>query len=102
MKHSVKLHYKVDPSIKVGDTVKLTDGSALSAESSTADIFTVYPHEDITGSKLTLGEDKAVVLEVNVQDFVLCVDDRWCFNQDLVVQIGKGIFRTNSTMVKKI
>ena len=102
---TAKIKGTINPSIQVGDIVKLIDGSALTHESGDCWIVNSYP--ELTSSDKVLKEIPCTVLEVGIADQV-CVDDYFVkqtnivYIQDIVVQCGNATFRTNSGMVYKL
>lgn len=99
MKRQYKLKSVVNPKIKVGDSVYLIDGSALSNDKSDKEYYIVFAYRELTGRQEKLKEIKATVLETNITDNILTGSIGIAYIQDITVQIGDAVFRTCSGMV---
>jgi hypothetical protein len=89
----------INTSIKIGDKVKVYDGSSLSAIGHDEEVYIVYPYPAITGSKSKLQDMIGTVVEINRPYYCSACFNNKLYRCDLVIQLGEGKFRTNSTMV---
>jgi len=100
-KSSLKLVKYKNPQIKVGDKIKLIDGSALSHITEKGDFYIIHSYRKLTGSDLSLEDIVGKVVKTNVKN-------RGCFGafdiyvQDIVVKLGKAKFRTCSQFVEVV
>lgn len=102
-KISTKIYKYINPAIKVGDRVKMIDGSGLSVVGVNDDVYIVYDYPHITGLRLPLEELVAEVLEIGVDDYAIASSiPSKAYLQDIVIQIGEGKFRTCSSFVSHI
>lgn len=103
-----KINKDIDPSILVGDTVCLVDGSALSLKSDDKLPFTeysiIYSYPKITGDYHDLRFIKGTVTKVGIKNRLIHSGFDWCccYLQDIIVKLGNAEFRTNSSMVQKV
>lgn len=103
--HTIKEY--IDPEIKVGDIVRVTDGSTLSTKDTskyTEDLYIVYDYPELTGSNLPIKELDAIVIETGVKDKVIVTSINFhvfIYKQDIVLQIGETEFRCASQLVTK-
>lgn len=103
MKKTFTIRVYKDNNLKVGDKVRLVDGSGFtSIEDNTREVYIVVAYPNLTGSDVVLKELVAEVTEINITDKVCkgVLDN--VYLQDIVVKIGEGFFRTSSGMVKSI
>jgi len=97
-------HY-IDPTIKVGDIVRLIDGSALTHEEKKCHIVFSYPK--LTGIHKKLKFIDCIVLKVNITNKI-AIDPSFTRNtkivylQDIKIKCGNAVFRTSSGMVSKV
>jgi len=88
----------INKDIKVGDTVYLKDGSALT-DIKGVERYIVHAYKDITGIDLPLKQIPAEVIEIDQQ---YACDGYSCYYlQDIKIKVGKGLFRTASKFVFK-
>lgn len=105
MKKSFELFTYVDEKIKIGDRVKLFDGSALSLKedeqySNNEDHHIVFGYPNL-GFDLPLKEYSFVVLETNIKNRVGGGSDDFKYLQDIIVECNGIKFRTASKFVKQ-
>ena len=95
-----------DLSISVGDSVFLTDGSALSLKSDDKFRFEKYyivdSYPKITGDYHDLKNIKGTVTKVGIKNRIIYSGFSWCYVQDIIVKVGNAEFRTASKMVTKV
>ena len=106
MKKSFELFTYVDKKIKIGDRVKLIDGSALSLKegesySNNEDHYIVFEYPKL-GFDLPLKEYLFVVLETNIKNRVGGGGNEFKYLQDIIVECNGIKFRTASKFVKTI
>ena len=105
MKGSFQFTTHIDKSIKVGDKVWLSNGSAVSCDTrengQQIRLFINFKYRMLTGSDDKLRDMIGEVIEVDVKDRVFMGEDFACL-QDIVIRLGTGIFRTPSKFVKKV
>ena len=97
----VQVHFHVNDNIKIGDNVKLFDGSAVTyIEPTLETIYIVNAYSELTGTYDILKNIVGKVIEVNIRNKVVPsgIDD-YMYGQDIVVQLGIGLFRTCSQFV---
>jgi len=95
--------------LEIGDNVILIDGSALTLkEHDQYDEFTqeyiiIREYPEVTGNPNKLKDIVGTVKEINIQDYISPSEAvNLAYRQDIIVQIGKALFRTASRLVKKI
>ena len=103
MKQSIRINLNRNQDIKLGDTVRLCDGSSLANRDIDNRFNIVSSYESVTGLKSELKHCDAEVIEVGVYDQV-SVDGflNSGYLQDIVIQIGKSFFRTSSRHVMPV
>lgn len=102
MKKSKLIKKLIDKNIKLGDTVFLKDGSALSSiEKPNEGFYIILPYPSLTKSELKLKELPAIVTEVEINNIVLAGNYDWCWLQDIIIDINGAKFRTASQCVYK-
>jgi hypothetical protein len=97
-----ELHLRrcINKDIKVGDTVKIVDGSGLTHNGKRKYIYSSY--ESATKSKLPLSEMYFKVVETNVEDKISeTANPKTFYLQDLAIEFNGEVFRTCSAFVKK-
>jgi len=103
-KKFLRLKSLINPSIKTGDTVRLTDGSALSiCDSNKSNYYVIvnsYPN--ITGYDLKLMEIDCIVVETGITDIICPGSLDSAYLCDIKVQVGDALFYTCSNLVEKI
>lgn len=94
----------INPSIKVGDKIRIHDGSSItSVEFYPENIYIVFPYPAITGLHQDLKFIDGEVVEVGITNRFIPHDLCKClYPQDIVIKLGKGLFRTSSAMVHLI
>jgi hypothetical protein len=100
-KASLKLKKYINPQIKVGDKVKLIDGSALSHIKLKGDFYIVDSYPEITGEDALLKDIVGEVVKTKVKNSG-CFGAFDIYVQDIVVKLGKAKFRTCSKMVRVV
>lgn len=105
-----KLNFRIktliNNEIKVNDTVRLIDGSALSlVHNNEVDWYVIvssYPR--ITGSNENLKDIDCIVLETGITDIISNPDSivSNCYLCDIKVKVGDAQFYTCSKLVEKI
>jgi len=103
-KQSYKIRKFINPDIKVGNKVKLIDGSGLSVKDTEhEDVYIVFAYPVLTGSHERLKDIEAYVEEIDIEDIIIpSFGLDTAYLQDIVVKIGEGYFRTCSKFVKNI
>jgi len=107
-KQFYKIIREVNKDIKVGDTVKLIDGSGLSnIDNPEKEYYIVFSYPDLTGIiRTALGQIECVVLETGITDIITSpnnfVKDSYCYGVDIRIKVGNTEFYTCSKFVKKI
>jgi len=105
MKKSFKVAMHIDPKIKEGDYVLIHDGSGISCDvwDQTEDkpLYIVNAYPLLTGMGIDLQKITGKVIETNITNRV-CISSDYSYLQDIVVQLGDGLFRTPSKFVHKI
>jgi len=101
MSISRRIKKYIDPTIKVGDKIKIIDGSGLTVESGKK-VYIVYPYFEITKSNLNLQAIDGEVVETNINNYVSEGAVETCYLQDIIIKLGEGTFRTCSEFVKKV
>jgi hypothetical protein len=97
-----ELHLRrcINKDIKVGDTVKIVDGSGLTHNGKRKYIYSSY--ESATKSKLPLSEMYFKVVETNVEDKISeTANPKTFYLQDLAIEFKGVVFRTCSAFVRK-
>jgi len=105
MKKSIKLHKCINKEIKVGDKVKIYDGSSLTlnVEDTDKSYYVVYEYPEITGLNMELQNIIGQVVETGIEDKITFREfGEWCYLQDIIVKLGNAQFRTASKMVRII
>jgi hypothetical protein len=100
-KRSLKLVKYKNPQIKVGDKIKLIDGSALSHITEKGDFYIIHSYRKLTGSDLPLEDIVGEVVKTNVKNHG-CFGAFDIYVQDIVVKLGKAKFRTCSQFVEVV
>jgi len=99
MKNTRKLLKCFNPSIKIGDKVRLKDGSGLSVKNND-DMYVVIvcSYHSLTDSFQPLKDLTATVVEVGLEETVL-ITDHSAYVQDIIIDINGCKFRTPSDFV---
>ena len=102
MKKSYKLSRHINSEIKVGDRIKIVDGSGLTSFKE-IDVYIIYSYLELTGSELKLKEIEGTVLETNIDNFIHPIHSlELAYLQDIVIELGNAKFRTSSNFIRKI
>lgn len=103
---TLKINKFIDKSIKVGDIIRIHDGSGLSLlnDLSTKDHYIVKAYPELTGSGLILKEIDGTVIDINIKYIhsVPSIGSYWCYKLDCIIQLGNAKFRTCSKFIHKI
>lgn len=101
MKQSYRLLREINPKIKVGDKIKIFDGSGLTSFKDKK-VYIIFSYFDLTGLYEPLKDIEGTVLEVNVDDFVCTSHFETAYLQDVVIELGNAKFRTMSNFIQKV
>lgn len=101
-KKSRELIYLIDHSIKVGDKVRITDGSALTCDESDSDVYIVYAYPKLTGSIEKLKDIEGTVIATSINNRVCSGACDTIYLQDCIVQLGDAVFNTASGLLTKV
>ena len=100
MKKQIEIFSHINPSVKVGDKVKLIDGSGLTPKNKYhKDIYIVYQYPDITGSQKMLKELVFTVTKTNITNLVCTSSLDGVYLQDIEIEFDGHIFYTCSEFV---
>lgn len=103
MKQTFELKKYVNPKIKAGDKVKVIDGSAFSPlEYEEEDLYIVLSYPNRTGEETILKEIVGEVIYTGIENSICMGVCGSVYQQDIVVQLGNGLFRTCSKFVSKV
>lgn len=104
MKKQFEVSYHINPDIKVGDIVRVWDGSALtSPEYPDKDFAIIYPYKDETGKEHSLKNLDAEVIAVGVKsNATILQHPNIVYFQDITIRIGNCTFNTCSNFVRKV
>jgi len=105
MKRSITIQNRINPEIKVGDYVKLFDGSALSCDKHDNDkrpLYIVNSYRELTGMSIIIKDIPALVISTGITNKVCDTGDNLLYLQDIVVKIGNADFRTCSGLVEQL
>jgi len=104
MKKSFKLKTYINNNIKIGDKIKIIDGSGLSSTMSddNKDYYIIFSYPDYTKSNLNLKEIIGTVVQTNITDYILISNNDYAYLQDIVIELGEGRFRTCSAFLKPV
>lgn len=97
----------IDKSIKVGDIVRLWDGSSIGIDNHKP-VYIINAYPELTGSEEILKNLDAIVVQTNIKDKVhydsvmAGLSNPIVFLQDIIIKIGNTEFRTASNMVRKV
>ncbi len=99
-KKSFKLRRCINPAIKVGDIVRLYDGSGISCDKIDDYFAIVYAYPTITNSSKALKDLEFIVIKTGVDDSISeCISGEMYYVQDIEVSINDTIFKTCSEFV---
>ena len=103
MKKKITLKKHINPSIKVGDKVRMVDGSAFSySGKQTESLFIVQSYPELTGLNAIIKDIDATVLAVNIDNVATLWRDSSAYITDIKLSIGNGEFFTCSKFVEKV
>lgn len=95
----------IDENIKIGDTVRLIDGSGLcSITHPNKAFYIIYSYPFVTGSHLILTDMTAEVVQINISNIVSWEEYHslgYCYQLDIIIKLGDALFRTCSKFVTK-
>jgi hypothetical protein len=100
-KETYRLQRIINDDIKVGDLVKLIDGSALTCDKIERPII-VRSYENVLGSVLDLKLLTFKVIRTNIDNAIVYGVLDICYLQDIEVEYNNVVFRTASSLVTKI
>jgi hypothetical protein len=102
MKREFKISKHINPEIKVGDKVKIFDGSALTcSDKPNAYIIIPNSYPEITGINEALMHIEGEVLDLN-QNTVCSAPIESYYLQDATIRLGDAKFRTCTAFLIKI
>src|SRR5690349_19850134 len=101
MKATIEIRQFVNTDIKVGDTVRLIDGSGCTPLKTGEKVIIVFSYPKYTGLESELRHIPAMVAESGISNFGLPFSDI-LYTQDIIVRSGNSEFRTCSAFVAKI
>lgn len=102
-KRSFKIKKLINKNIKVGDTVKIVDGSGISLKNNyNKKIYIVNYYPELTGSNSNLKDINATVVKTGVKNYVCEGVSGFSFRQDVVIKIGNSEFRTFSKSLRLV
>lgn len=101
MKRSVEVNFEINKKIKVGDSIKIFNGSSLSRkDDNERSYYIVSFYPEVTGTNDDLEEIIGSVVETNITDQIHISNFDWGYLQDIVIKLGDAEFRTSSRMVR--
>jgi len=102
-KQSFQVDEHKKQNFKKGDIVRLIDGSSLTSVgfNGFVDTHIVNSYPNITGIEKELKYIDAIIIESNIKNHFCTGVVGIGYIQDVLIQIGKGLFRCNSTHIKK-
>jgi len=99
MKNSFEIKTFKDESLKVGDKVKIWDGSGFSYIGDTDEhVAIVHSYPEMTASNEKLLDIEGEVVEIGVTNRGV-MGFRCIYLQDIVIKLGEGLFRSCSEFV---
>jgi hypothetical protein len=101
-KGQYKIEQHINSDIKIGDKVKLRDGSGLTHSSNDEGIYIVFGYPKLTGSKLPLMELEFTVVNTNIKDLVCMGVCGIVYLQDIEIEYNGCVFYTCSQFVNKL
>lgn len=104
MKKKITLRKLINPSIKVGDKVRMVDDSAFSySGKQTESLFITQSYPELTGLNANIKDIDATVLAVNINNVAtLSHVIGAAYITDIKLSIGVGEFFTCSKFVEKV
>lgn len=102
MKNQLKLRHLKEKTLKVGDIVRITDGSSLTAANYEDEVYIIFPYEKLTGREDKLKDINGVVIEIGVKGLFCKGSIGYIYSQDIAITLGTGIFYTHSSMVRVV
>ncbi len=96
-----ELEYYIDPTIEVGDKVRMIDGSGLSIANSSEEVYVVDSYPELLGTDRLLKNLIATVIAVGVETNGIN-GYKTIYIQDIQIQIGEVVFNTCSQFVSKV
>lgn len=103
MKKKITLKKHINPSIKVGDKVRMVDGSAFSySGKQTESLFITQSYPELTGLGANIEDIDATVLAVNINSVATLWGNSSAYITDIKLSIGNGEFFTCSKFVEKV
>ena len=90
----------INPNIKVGDKVRICDGSGLTRELDDDNhYYIINSYSHITKTDKNLKEIIATVVAININDSISITHAGFARLQDIIIQLGDAKFRTCSQFV---
>lgn len=100
MEKTNKIQSRVNKNIKVGDKVKIIDGSYLTVKGdNTQNPIIPFPLPEVTGTNEELNKIVGEVVESGITNYCTNPFLEKVTIQDIVVKLGNGLFRTSSKEV---
>lgn len=102
IKKQFKIKSYINPDIKIGDTVRLIDGSGLTHSTNIEDVYIIgrYPH--LVNSNLPLSEMRFKVVNTGITDLVCEGVCDLVYLQDIKIEYEGSVFFTCSRCVIKL
>jgi len=98
MKKSYIIQKHINPTIKVGDKVRIFDGSGFSISDYEEDAYIVFPYPKLFGNDLEVKEMEFTVVSINETDRIIQGGGNNFLLQDLILKApnGKIVFSSSS------
>lgn len=101
-KQTFTLKKYINPEIKAGDKIIIRDGSGFTPiEYCEEEYYIVCAYPELTGSDLKLKDIIGEVIYTGIENSICMGVLGGVLRQDIVVQLGNGLFRTCSGFVEK-
>jgi hypothetical protein len=106
MSKTLELYIDCDEDIKVGDVVRLHDGSSVTLDPGyfkniNENVYIIYSYPELIGEYSILKDIDCEVVEVGIKNKISHSNSDFCYLQDILVKIGSGYIRVSSGHVRK-
>lgn len=93
--------YPEEKNFKVGDTVRIIDGSALTCDKSETDIYIVFSYPELTGNDTELKQLDFKIKQLGINNHFCGGVGNKIYRQDALIEYNGVEFRTNSQALFK-
>jgi len=103
MKQTFDIKKLINPDIKAGDKIMVVDGSSFTPLNHIdEEYYIISAHPELTGSDEKIKDIVGEVVYTGIENSICFGHLSTAYLQDVVIQLGTGLFRSSSKLLRKV